>query len=124
MVTGILLERREAIPKGVLTLQVNQQIEVNVTAEEAQRKVSRFVHLEISTQMHAEPPTLVVNDEVAWRVPVHLTFPSLGDVGCVGFFRVDPVTGDLKISPAVIQEIERNAEDLAIRFASPAAQPS
>ena len=124
MVTDILLERQGVISNGVLTLQVDQKVEVNVSAEEAQRKVSRFVHMEISTQMHAETPMLVVGDKITWRVPVHLTFPSFGDVGCVGFIHVDPVTGELEIPQSVIKEIERNAEDLAVRFTSPATQPS
>jgi len=124
MATGILLERRETIPKGILNLQVNQKIDINVAAEEAQKKVSRFAHLEISTQMHAETPTLVVNDKAAWRVPVHLTFPSFGDVGCVGFIHVDPATGELEISQSIIEEIECNAEHIAIRFTSPATRPS
>jgi hypothetical protein len=124
MVTEILLEQQGTITNGVLTVQVDQKIEIKVPAEDAQRQVSRFVHMEISTQMHAETPTLVINNKATWRVPVHLTFPSFGDVGCVGFIHVDPTTGELETPSSVIKEIEHNAEALAVRFTSPATQPS
>jgi len=122
MVTEILVERQGTIADGVLTLQGDQKIDIKVLAEEAQRKVSRFVHMEISTQMHAKAPTLIVSNKASWRVPVHLTFPSFGDVGRVGFIHVDPTTGDLEIHPSVIKEIERRADELAFRFTSPAMQ--
>jgi len=122
MVTDVLLERQAPLPIGALKLQVDRTIEINVSAEEALRKVSRFVHMEISTQMHAETPVLVVGAKTAWRVPIHLTFPSLGDVGCVGFIHVDSLTGTLETSQAIVQGIKHNANDLAIRFTSPATQ--
>jgi hypothetical protein len=74
--------------------------------------------------MHAEAPMLVVDDKAFWCVPIHLTFPSFGDVGCVGFIHVDPLTGKLETSRTIIKEIEQNADDLAIRFTSPATQSS
>ena len=124
MVTSVLLDRQAVFSDGVLKLKVDRTIKVQVLAQEAQRKVSRFVHMEISTQMHAETPMLVVGDKITWRVPVHLTFPSFGDVGCVGFIHVDPTTGELKVSQSVVEEIERNAQDLAARFTSPATRSS
>ena len=70
--------------------------------------------------MHAGTPTLVVGGKAMWRVPVHLTFPSFGDVGPVGCIDVDPVTGEFDHSQITIDEIEKNAEHLALRFTSPA----
>ncbi len=140
MVTDILLEQQPVSFTGALTLQVDQTIEIKVSAETVQRHVSRFVHMEISTQMHAETPVLVlrhtarqrpehgdgqdsvVSDQAVWRVPVHLTFPAFGDVGCVGFIHVDPLTGELETFQSVIEDIERNADKLAARFTSPATQ--
>lgn len=132
MLTDILLERQPIPSTGALTLRVT--VEVAVSAETAQRRVNRFVHMEISTQMHAETPVLVlrpaarqrpergdgqdsvVGDQAVWRVPVHLTFPAFGDVGCVGSVHVDPVTGELDVSQSVIEEIERNAQNLVARL--------
>jgi hypothetical protein len=77
--------------------------------------------MEISTQMHAEGPLLVIGngDNAAWRVPIHLTFPALGDVGCVGYIFVDPTSGEIDSSPSAIAELTANAEKLAFRFTSP-----
>lgn len=119
MINHVLLEIPPTYKAGTLTLQLNRQIEIKVSAEDAQRKANNYVHMEISTQMHAEAPLLVVGGAVWWRVPVHLTFPSYGDVGQVGFVYVDPVTSDIDSSPANIAEITHNAENLALRFAHP-----
>ena len=73
---------------------------------------------QISTQMHAESPMLVVSDKVRWRVPLHLTFPAFGDVGCVGYLYLDPITGEVDASLNNIEEITNNAETLASRFTS------
>jgi hypothetical protein len=123
MATNILLEGQTAPSTGVLMLHVDREIEIRVPAEKAQHEVNRFIHMEVSTQMHAEAPMLVVSNKTFWRVPIHLTFPTFGDVGCVGFIHVDPITGKLETSQTVIKEIEQNADDLAIRFASPTTQP-
>jgi hypothetical protein len=121
MIGTILLETPVDYETGVLTLQVDRKIEVKILPEEARRKVNHYVHMEISTQMHAETPMLVVGDKVIWRVPIHLTFPSFGDIGQVGFMDVDPVTGTLDVSLTTINEITHNAETLALRFTSPTA---
>jgi len=125
MIKTILLEGQTISESGLLTLQLDRQIEVNVPAAEAQRKVNHFVHMEISTQMHAEIPLLVISEgDAAWRIPIHLTFPALGDVGCAGYIFVDPTTGKINSSPSTIAELTANAEKLALRFTSSAAHTS
>jgi len=120
MIKSILLEGPLAQDTGVFTLQLDRKIEVKIPAEEARRKVNQFVHLELSTQMRAETPTLVVGDQTLWRVPVHLTYPSFGDVGCVGYIEVHPITSHLNTTLATIEDIKKNAENLARRFTSSA----
>ncbi len=71
--------------------------------------------------MHAKVPTLVVGDQVIWRVPIHLTYPSFGDVGQVGFIHIDPVTGEIDTSPSTLDKLTHNAKNIAHRFTSPAA---
>lgn len=119
---NILLEDRGIYETGTLTLELREEIKLNISAEEARRLANRFVHLEVSSQMRAEKPLLVVGQQVNWRVPIHLTFPSFGDVGCVGYLHVDPVTGEIDSSPAVLQAITDHAENLAARFTSPATR--
>lgn len=50
-------------------------------------------------------------------MPIHLTFPSFGDVGQVGSLPVDPMTGEIDASPTKIVDITQKAETLALRFA-------
>ncbi|CAN5712745.1 hypothetical protein BH10CHL1_BH10CHL1_45840 [soil metagenome] len=119
MTTTIVLEHPSFDQTGLLTLHLDRQITVKISANEAQKRVSRYVHWELSSQMHAEAPVLLVAAEAFWRVPVHLTFPAFGDVGCIGFIKVDPLTGQLDTSPATIHQLTAKAEEFAGRFSSP-----
>lgn len=121
---NVLLKDQSIPETGVLTLSVHQTVPINVSAAEARHRVSRFVHWEISTQMHGEAPTLAIGERAGWQVPVHLTFPSFGDVGCVGEIVVDAETGELQIDPTLIAEIQRRAQELAARFTHPAENRS
>jgi hypothetical protein len=116
MIDNVLLEIPATYETGTLTLQLDKQVEIKVSAEEAQCKANAYIHLELSTQLHAETPLLIIGEQAWWRVPLHLTFPSFGDVGQVGFLAVDPVTGDIDTAPAKITEITQKAETLALRF--------
>ncbi len=121
MVTGILIEGQTLPETGVLTVQVDRTIEIGVSADKAQRKVSVFVLTEIGNLLHGEPPTLVVGEQVVWRVPVHLTRPSFGNIGQVGHVDVDIESGELFINPEIISLIEHNAKNLVERLAPQAA---
>ena len=94
---------------GQLAINVQLSATVNVTAFSARQKVTGFVADEISTNMHAGEPRLVVGERICWRVPVILSMPSSGDRGEVGTIDVDVETGQVMITQALIQEIERRA---------------
>ncbi|MDY7079800.1 MAG: hypothetical protein SXV54_23195 [Chloroflexota bacterium] len=113
MAIDILLEQQQIPTTGILTVQVNQAVQINVSAEEAQRKVSVFVLTKISNLMHGEMPTLILGERVYWRVPVHLTFPTTGDVGPVGSIDVDVSNGELYATPGIIAAIETHAQSIA-----------
>lgn len=89
---------------------------VRIPAAVARRKVNVFVGNEISYLMGGRDPELVVSDPVMWRVPVVLTFPNHGMVGVVGAIKVNAETGELLTSPALIEEITRNAQALVERL--------
>jgi hypothetical protein len=82
---------------GVLTLHLDKKIEIVVSGQEARRLVNNWAHLELSSQMRAMRPQLVImaRGVAHWRVPLHLTFPALGDVGPVGVVLVDVQTGQM-----------------------------
>ena len=122
MSTTILLEQPIFDQSGVLTLHLDRQVKVKISSNDAQKRVTRFVHSEISSQMHAEEPSLILGEETCWRVPVHLTLPAFGDIGCVGHIELDPLTGTMNILPATLLRISQKAEELALRFTSPTTQ--
>ena len=121
MVTEILIEGQALPETGTLTVQVDQTVEIMVSAGEARRKVSVFVLMEIGNLLHGETPILAVGERIVWRVPVHLTRPSFGDLGQVGHIDVDVKSGELIFTPETISLIERNAENLVKRLAPQAA---
>lgn len=102
---------------GRFDLNVDISTMVNVSPEEALRKVNRFVHRRISYLMRAESPDFLVAERSYWRVPVFLTFPSHGSLGEVGSIDVDVETGELSFADQSLEEIQRRAHDLAARFA-------
>ena len=115
--TSIVLTN-QAIPQtGALELEINISTTVNLSAEEARRRVNRFVHRKISYLMQAIAPQLAVADVVYWRVPVVLTYPSYGSVGEVGYIDVAVDNGELQIDESKIAEIKRRAEDITARTA-------
>lgn len=121
--TSIILADRPVPQSGRLDMKVSISATVSLSAEEARRKVNRFVHREISYLMRGDPPSLVVADRVYWRVPVILTFPSYGPLGTVGSIDVDVETGELNVSADRIVEIQHRAQDLAART-SPQTAPA
>ena len=104
---------------GQLAIDIRLSATVNVTEFSARQKVTGFVADAISTNMHGGEPRLVVGERICWRVPVILSMPPTGDRGEVGAIDVDIETGQLMITRALIKEIERRAEYLAIHPTPP-----
>jgi len=121
--TSIILTDRPIPQSGRLDVEVSISAVVSLSAEEARRKVNRFVHREISYLMRGDPPSLVVADRVYWRVPVILAFPSHGPLGTVGNIDVDIETGELNVSADCMAEIQHCAQELAARI-SPQTAPA
>ncbi len=104
----------ESLPaQGRLELEIKVTADVNVSAFSARQKVNSFVLSDISYMMHAGEPQLVIGDRICWRVPVILSSTSRGDMGEVGAISVDVETGQMNVSPQLIQEIGHRAEGLA-----------
>ncbi len=111
-----MVEVRTLTPQsGKLEIDVHLSATVNITAFSARQKVTALVADEISTNMHAGEPQLVVGERICWRVPVVLSLPPSGDRGEVGTIDVDVETGQVLVTRAMVKEIERRAEYLAAR---------
>lgn len=101
---------------GEFSLNIQRTFHMQVSQEEAQRAVMRYITLNISSQFFTHAPVLFVADQAYWRVPIHLTFPSQGDVGAVGAIDVDIESGALMITDEILEGIESRADHLAQRF--------
>lgn len=101
---------------GRLSVHVHADVQINIAATEARHRVTQFVHQKISSQMHGETPMLILSERTYWRVPVHLTFPSLGDVGSIGSIDVDVETGEAITNEEVVHQLEHHAEEITRRL--------
>lgn len=104
----------EQLPRtGRLQFSVHVSADLNFSATAARRRAGRFVADEISYLMRGGEPNLVIADRIYWRVPILLTFPGRGSAGSVGVIDVDVETGQLRVTPELIVEIQQRATDLA-----------
>ena len=86
---------------------------LNVTAEDARRRVNRQVVIELGTGLVARAPELVfAGEQIAWRVPIVLSLPGFGDLGQVGTADIDARSGDLLLSPDAQDRIIQHARRL------------
>ena len=106
------------IPEGAkLDFHIEMTAQANITAFVARQKVTRFVVMEISSQMRGGVPDLNVGEQLTWSVPVELTSPAHGVVGRVGEIRVDATTGELLTDSDTLRGIADNAKRLVERAA-------
>lgn len=109
----VLLEQFHLPTQGAVKLNMQREFVIEITVEEAQRKVSRWLRDEVSMLISADPPTLVIGEQVVWRVPAYFSAPSAGRIGTVGAVDVDVETGQLLNLTKCRAEIERCATKLA-----------
>jgi hypothetical protein len=103
-------------PQGAtLAIRIELTAQANITPFVARQKVTRFVVMEISTQLLGDTPDLVVGERLCWSVPVVLTSPTRGVVGQVGAISVDATTGELLVDEDIVQRITEDAHRLAER---------
>jgi len=113
----------EALPRtGRLEVDIKVRADMNISAFAAKQKVNGFVLSDISYMMHAGDPTLILTERICWRVPIILSLTSRGDVGEVGAIDVDVETGQMRVTPQLIAEINARAQGLALSAAPTAAK--
>lgn len=88
--------------------EIHTIVQINVSADQAQRLTRRFLMNEVSHLLVAAAPDLVVSARTRWRVPVWIGFPGGGryDVGAI---EVDAQTGDFVDQTAHVAEISARA---------------
>ncbi len=121
MSSAVLLDEDLFTQKGMVKLNVNRTFQMNITAAEARSCVHRWLVDEVSSNIGAEMPALLLAERPVWRVPAWLSFPSYGRIGEVGSVDVDVETGHMLNLAQSKVEIERCAQGLVQRL--PAYQP-
>jgi hypothetical protein len=104
---------KELAQTAPIHLSLHLAVTLNVTADEARRRVNRQVVTELGTGLIAREPDLAITGEqIVWRVPIALSLPKLGDLGLVGSVDIDARTGDLLLSAESQEAIVQHAQRL------------
>jgi hypothetical protein len=91
---------------------------LRVTAKDARRRVNRQVVPELGTGLIARDPEWVIGEScTAWRVPILLSLPELGDLGQVGSVDVDAHSGEVLSDATTRLAIIEQAHQLYTRSA-------
>ena len=89
--------------------------DIQIPAPVARRKVNTLVLRRVSNLLLANEPKLKRSESGGWvwQVPVDLTFPSHGRVGCVGVVEVDARYGEVRYTETLLENIQKQAEKLS-----------
>ncbi len=92
-----------------------QTPEPPISAFVARQKVNVLMLEQVSHLLLADDPELVmrVDRKWVWRVPIDLTYPSLGRVGRVGEIEVDAQHGEVHYTEALLNQIRAKLQQLA-----------
>ena len=92
--------------------EIHTVVQINVSADQAQRLARRFLINEVSHLLVTAVPDLVVGEQTRWRVPVWIGFPG-GGRHTVGVIEVDAQTGAFVDQAAQVAEISARAAGAA-----------
>ncbi len=96
-----------------MTIHIAIDAMVNVSAQQARRKVTGWLVSEVGNMLIGGDPQLVINRQNdLWRVPVILTSSTDGRLEQVGMVDVNAENGDLFANDNVRKQILANIEDL------------
>jgi hypothetical protein len=110
----VILDPYKIPEKGEFEVVVRRKVNLQVTAEAAQRTVQRWLLHQVSYMMGAETPQLVISSsDVFWRVPVILTASPIGPVGVVGEVDVFVENGQIDREEERRRDILQRGQELA-----------
>lgn len=111
----LLVETISPPQVGIMEINLKLKANIQVSAENAKKRVSVQVGNKIADLLHGDMPDLVIRSDGAfWRVPVVLSSRSFGKIGTVGTVDVNAETGAILLTPEIIHEIETNAQRFAV----------
>lgn len=88
---------------------------INVTAQSAQRQVSKSLLDQVGNLLYGERPNLVAGEKLWWRVPVWIALPTTGPLGQVGTLDIDAQSGEILYTQLILDDIEARAHALVER---------
>lgn len=112
---NVILDNYPLPEQGATKIELSLAFEIKITAEQARKKVDRWLMEYVSAQMGGDPPTLVVGKRPVWRVPAYISYPHTGKAGIAGMVDVDVETGEMNNTPEIKAAILRSAEEIASR---------
>jgi hypothetical protein len=100
-----------------------QTPEPPISAFIARQKVNVLMLEQVSHLLLADEPELIMpaDRRWVWRVPIDLTYPSLGRVGRVGEIEVDAQHGEMRYTEALLNQIRAQLQQLASQVLPPAS---
>lgn len=109
----ILLDSNSVPEDKPVALDLHVVTTLDITAAEARRRVNRQVVPNLGTGLVAgEPELMIMGEEIAWRVPLVLSLPELGELGQVGVISVEARSGELSLTSELQQRIISHARRL------------
>ncbi len=102
-----------------VAIEIRIKTQLNVTAQTAQRKVSKLLLDEVGNQLYGERPNLVAGDKLLWRVPIWLGLPSVGAIGQIGHLDVDAQSGEIYFTQQLLDNLAEQGNVLAQRPSPP-----
>lgn len=105
-------------PQADVRIEISVAAHLGITAQSAQRKVSKLVLDQVGNLLYGNPPNLVAGPRLLWRVPVWVSSPDRGPIGQVGILDVDAQTGEVLYSQEQLNNIGEQARALAQRTSS------
>jgi hypothetical protein len=97
--------------------------DIQISSFVARQKVNVLMLERVSNLLLAGEPSLVkdTHENWVWRVPVDLTYPSCGRVGCIGEVDVDARYGETRYDQALLKKIINKTRQLAREVLHPAS---
>ena len=91
---------------------------INVTAQTAQRQVSKLLLDHVGNLLYGERPNLVTGERLLWRVPIWIALPTTGPIAQIGTLDVDTETGEILFTQQLLDDLAERGNVLAKRTAS------
>lgn len=117
----VVLEKVGLPEKGHVALDLQRSFDIQITSEEARKKVKRWLWTEVSMLLGTDTPVLIIDELITWRIPVTFSAPGHGRLGIVGAVDVLVQTGEMVNALTQKAALERCADEIAKRL--PAFQP-